>query len=209
MLTTSTTWPDSLWKVYYWLTQSSRRLKPPGAATSPSPDPYSSDESFIEQHFRAYYAPLCKTVYKMVRSSAIAEDIVQDVFVKVWHNRASLDREQSVKSYLYRAAINTALNYLEKTNPNTPLADIHENQWSSSETDAALSYQETEQLIQAAIERLPPKCRLVFSLSRFEEMSYAQIAHTLDISVKAVEKHMGKALKLLREQLKDYIHHTV
>ena len=145
----------------------------------------------------------------MVRSSAIAEDIVQDVFVKVWRNRAQLDQQQSIKSYLYRAAINTALNYLEKTKPNTSLDDTFEHAGSANDTDNMLAYQETEQRIQAAIDTLPPKCKVVFMLSRFEDQSYAEIAQALDISVKAVEKHMGKALKILREQLKDYIQHTV
>nr|WKN38525.1 RNA polymerase sigma-70 factor [Tunicatimonas sp. TK19036] len=210
MLTAGTTWQAPLWKAYYWLTQGKQDSKSASLPTvSSPPTSYSPDESLVERYFRDYYAPLCKTVHKMVRSSAIAEDIVQDVFVKVWRNRAQLDQQQSIKSYLYRAAINTALNYLEKTKPNTSLDDTFEHAWSANDTDNMLAYQETEQRIQAAIDTLPPKCKVVFMLSRFEDQSYAEIAQALDISVKAVEKHMGKALKILREQLKDYIQHTV
>ncbi len=144
----------------------------------------------------------------MVRSSAVAEDIVQDVFLKVWNNRTQLDEQKSVKAYLYRAAINTTLNYLEKAKSQTALSDEYENQVGVNTVDESVAYQETEQRIQAAIDTLPPKCKVVFTLSRFEDQSYAEIAQTLSISVKSVEKHMGKALKILREQLKDYFQST-
>lgn len=209
MLIASTTWHKALWRASYWLMQGKGEPEPLASATPASSSDHSSLEPRIETYFRTYYAPLCKTVHKMVRSSAIAEDIVQDVFLKVWRNRAQLDHQQSVKAYLYRAAINTALNYLEKSKPSASLDDTPEHTWSTNDTDEAIAYQETEQRIQAAIDTLPPKCKVVFMLSRFEEQSYAEIARTLDISVKAVEKHMGKALKTLREQLKDYIQHTV
>ncbi|MEM9672172.1 MAG: RNA polymerase sigma-70 factor [Cyclobacteriaceae bacterium] len=209
MLTASPSWYNLLWRVYHWFTRS--KLDPVAftpsssslSATSASPEP------LIEKYFRAYYAPLCQTVYKMVHSTAIAEDIVQDVFLKVWRSRDHLDQQQSIKSYLYRAAINTSLNYLEKTKPSASLEDNVENSWGANSTDEAIAYQETEQRIQAAIETLPPKCKIVFNLSRFEDQSYAEIAYTLGISVKAVEKHMGKALKILREHLKDYFPSTV
>ena len=144
----------------------------------------------------------------MVRSSAIAEDIVQDVYLKVWYNRAQQDEQKSVKAYLYRAAINTTLNYLEKTKTHATLDHEYENHPGINNIDESLAYQETEQRVQSAIAILPPKCKVVFTLSRFEEQSYAEIAQTLNISVKAVEKHMGKALKILREQLKDYFQST-
>ena len=210
MLTASPTPYAPLWRAYYWLIQGRLQTKSNNApASSSQTAEYSPDESHIEKYFRTYYSPLCKTVHKMVRSSAIAEDIVQDVFLKIWRNRSQLDHQQSVKAYLYRAAINTALNYLEKTKYNSSLDDAHEYTPSANNTDDTIAYQETEQRIQNAIDTLPPKCKVVFTLSRFEEQSYAEIAQTLDISVKAVEKHMGKALKILREQLKDYIQHTV
>jgi len=205
MLITGTIPNHLLWHIYYWFIRS--KLTANGSPAS-HPPPSSSPESSVEKYFRTYYGPLCQTVNKMVRSSAVAEDIVQDVFLKVWNNRTQLDEQKSVKAYLYRAAINTTLNYLEKAKPQTTLSDEYENQVGVNTIDESVAYQETEHRIQAAIDTLPPKCKVVFTLSRFEEQSYAEIAQTLNISVKSVEKHMGKALKTLREQLKDYFQST-
>ena len=152
----------------------------------------------IEQLFRTHYASLCRTVYPIVRDQDTAEDIVQDVFLKVWRNQATLDTRKSVKAYLFRAAINTALNFLEKNQRTTSWDDALTDQLGTNSTEESLAYQEVEQKVARALEQLPPKCKVVFSLSRFEDMSYAEIAQHLDISVKAVEKHMGKALKIMR-----------
>ncbi|WKN41491.1 RNA polymerase sigma-70 factor [Tunicatimonas pelagia] len=208
MLITGTVPNHLVWRVYYWFIRSKLTTNLSSTSISQSVDS-SSPESSVEKYFRVYYGPLCQTVYKMVRSSAVAEDIVQDVFLKVWNNRTQLDEQKSVKAYLYRAAINTTLNYLEKTKPQTTLGDEYENQVGINTIDESVAYQETEQRIRAAIDTLPPKCKVVFTLSRFEEQSYAEIAQTLSISVKSVEKHMGKALKILREQLKDYFQSTL
>ena len=165
-------------------------------ADSPSGDTY---QSFIEQLFRTHYASLCRTVYPIVRDRDIAEDIVQDVFMKIWRNQTSLKADQPVKAYLFRAAINTALNFLEKNQRTTPWDDTLADQHGVNNTEDDLAYQETAQKIDNALKQLPPKCKVVFSLSRFDDMSYAEIAQHLAISVKAVEKHMGKALRIMRQ----------
>ncbi|MFP4291352.1 MAG: RNA polymerase sigma factor [Cyclobacteriaceae bacterium] len=165
-----------------------------------------NEEKFIENLFRTYYSPLCRTVFNIVHDSDAAEDIVQDVFVKVWRKREQMDAGGYIKAYLYRSSINTALNYLEKNRRNRSMddsPDAHAS-YSHNSTDDIISQQEVSKSIDQALQALPPKCRTVFSLSRFEEMSYAEIAAQLDISVKAVEKHMGKALRLMREHLKIY-----
>ena len=165
---------------------------------SPPDTPYGS---LIEQLFRTYYAPLCRAVRPMVRDRDTAEDIVQDVFMKIWRNQTALDTNQSVKAYLFRAAINTALNFLEKNRRTTAWDDTLTDRYGANSTEDDLAYRETEQKIAYALEQLPPKCKVVFSLSRFEDMSYAEIAQHLDISVKAVEKHMGKALRIMRQHV--------
>ena len=149
--------------------------------------------------FRTYYASLCRLVYPIVRDRDAAEDIVQDVFMKIWRNQTALDENRSVKAYLSRAAINTALHFLEKNQRTARWDDSLADRYGANATEEGLAYQETEQKIAHALERLPPKCKVVFSLSRFEDMSYAEIAQHLAISVKAVEKHMGKALQIMRE----------
>lgn len=146
----------------------------------------------------------------MVHDTDAAEDIVQDVFIKVWRNRTQLDLSRSIRSYLFRSCMNTALNYLEKAKKSIPMEEegIHATALSSRQTEEWLDFQEANEKVQEAIHVLPPKCKMVFSMSRYEEMSYADIAATLHISVKAVEKHMGKALKIMREYLKNYLHYS-
>lgn len=168
------------------------------------------EEKFMEHLFRTYYAPLCKTVYNITHDTDSAEDIVQDVFMKVWRRKEHIDLSQSIKSYLFRSSINTALNYLEKNRRNRPMEDAEPTllQFSSNATEEDIRYQEVSLHIDQAVQSLPPKCRTVFALSRFEELSYVEIADQLSISVKAVEKHMGKALKLMRARLQSFINHS-
>lgn len=165
------------------------------------------EEKFFEYLFRTYYAPLCKSVHNVVRDTDASEDIVQDVFIKVWRRRAELDISRSIQSYLFRSCMNTALNYLEKNKKNTSIENenVHSAAFSSHHTEEGLAFEEVNHRVQEALDTLPPKCKMVFSMSRYEEMSYADIASTLNISVKAVEKHMSKALKIMREYLKAYL----
>jgi RNA polymerase sigma-70 factor (ECF subfamily) len=159
----------------------------------------------VEVLFRKYYGGLCKSLYKILRDATFAEDIVQEVFLKVWEKRETLEMDEAIQSYLYRSCYNTALNFLKQQKKNTDL-DTLEIQVPGGETaEKNLNLLETEEEILKAIDLLPPKTKLVFSLSRFEELSYKEIAERLDISLKSVEKHMGIALQRLRENLKEYL----
>ena len=168
------------------------------------------EDKFMEYLFRTYYAPLCKTVYNITHDTDAAEDVVQDVFLKVWRRKEQLDFSKSIKSYLFRSSVNTALNYLEKNRRNTQMeaSEVEQMGFSANTTEHEIGYREVNERVQQALEALPPKCRTVFSLSRYEELSYAEIAGQLDISVKAVEKHMGKALKHMRQYLKSFINYS-
>ena len=159
----------------------------------------------VEILFRKYYAGLCKSLYKILRDATLAEDIVQEVFLKVWEMRETLKMEEAIQSYLYRSCYNTALNFLKQLKKNTDIDSLELSIAGTETAEKSLSFRETEAEILKAIDALPPKTKLVFSLSRFEELSYKEIADRLDISVKSVEKHMGIALQRLRENLKDYL----
>ena len=165
---------------------------------------FTPDEK-VEILFRKYYAGLCKSLYKILRDATLAEDIVQEVFLKVWEVRETLKMEDAIQSYLYRSCYNAALNFLKQQKKNTDLDNLEATITGSDSAERHLNFQETEAEIQKAIDALPPKTKVVFSLSRFEELSYKEIAERLDISVKSVEKHMGIALQRLRENLKDYL----
>ncbi|MBK0404010.1 RNA polymerase sigma-70 factor [Adhaeribacter sp. BT258] len=155
--------------------------------------------------FRTYYAPLCKSLYRMLRDATFAEDLVQEVFIKVWEKRESLEMNEAMHAYLYRSCYNAALNFLKTQKQSTDI-DTLDMAFGGGETaEKNLNLLETETEIQKAIDALPPKTKIVFSLSRFEELSYKEIAERLDISIKSVEKHMGIALQRLRENLKDYL----
>lgn len=161
-------------------------------------------KSSYEVLFKTLYAPLCRVVFKIVKEKELAEDIVQEVFIKLWEKKEELTIETSLKSYLYRAAINTSYNHLQK-NKRYPMLAIE-----NMEIDDSVSIsdkveaKELEEKINQTLLLLPDACREVFVLSRWEGLSYKEIAETLDISVKTVENQMGKALKIFREQLHNY-----
>ena len=116
----------------------------------------------------------------------------------------------SVKSYLYRAVRNASLNSIRHHKVRQLYTTEQEFLSQSSEPASQLSYEnELKTEIQKAIDGLPEQCRLIFKLSRFEEMKYKEIAEQLGISVKTVENQMGKALRVLREKLKDYMMHII
>jgi RNA polymerase sigma-70 factor, ECF subfamily len=169
-----------------------------------SPYQQYTPEEKVEMLFRQYYAGLCKSLYRILRDATLAEDIVQEVFLKVWEMRDQLKMDEAIQAYLYRSCYNTALNFLKKQKQNTDIESL-EVVPAGDSAEKDLTFTETESQIHAAIAALPPKTRLVFSLSRFEELSYKEIADQLDISLKSVEKHMGIALQRLRENLREYL----
>lgn len=156
--------------------------------------------------FRNHFTPLTNIAYSFVRDRDTACDIVQHVFIKLWDNLDKVNITSSEKSYLHRAVINTSLNYIEKNKRITLHDDFtsFENKITSETYDAEKD--EKNHLINKhlfeAIDELPPKCKAVFVLSRIDGMKNNDIANHLDISLKTVEKHMGKALKYLRHRLK-------
>ena len=160
------------------------------------------EAAFMEALFRAFYQPLGVIIHRVVRDRAATEDLLQDVFLRVWNARQTLVVATTYRAYLYRAALYAALRHAERGRRQVAwdarparaepahesvLDDLHE--------------REAETAVAAALARLSPQCRAVFVLSRHEQMSYQQIADTLEISPKTVENQMGKALRLLRQGL--------
>lgn len=157
----------------------------------------------MEMLFKKYFSRLCAFVMPYVKDENLAKDVVQEVFFRIWKNRAELNISSSFKSYLFMSAKNQALNQLRTAGRTDYFEEEHEEQfeWNEPAADARMEEKETRARIQAAIEKLPPKCRQVFSLSRFEGKSYKEIAALLDISPKTVENQVSKALYLLRGSL--------
>ena len=159
-------------------------------------------EQAIEILFREYYPDVCRAVMRIIPDAAIAEDIAQDVFFELWRKRNILNINASFGAYLRRAARNKSLNYIRdrKINPEGEDQLPHR---SEAQTDAnrKLEVQDLQNSIDQAINDLPERCRQIFSLSRYEDLSYQEIADQLGISIKTVENQISKALRLLREAL--------
>jgi RNA polymerase sigma-70 factor (family 1) len=156
--------------------------------------------------FRAYYEPLCNYACSIVDANMdVAEDIVQERFFKLWEKREETDIRYSVKAYLYKMVYNACLNHIrhEKTQAKYKLYNaIYVEQNPTVQAEGAYDIQEN---VQKAIASLPEQCRHVFELNRFEELKYREIADLLGISIKTVENHIGKALRIMREKLSEYM----
>lgn len=160
----------------------------------------------LRQIFDKHYENLVQRLYRLVPDQSTAEDLVQEVFVKLWEKRADLEIRQSLGGYLYRMAMNQGLSYLrkQKSRKDSFPGAVPEKS-SDRGAEEELKKAELQQKIQAALATLPPRCREVFVLSRYEELSYRAIAEKLEISIKTVENHLSKALKTMREHLQDYL----
>jgi RNA polymerase sigma-70 factor (ECF subfamily) len=165
------------------------------------------DITAFEMLFRTYYQPLCNYAYTFLQDKEDAEEIVQSTFLLVWEKRETLAIRTSVRPYLYAMVRNACLNIIkhEKIKQKYVGEEMALADRSHDSVDNSVASNELEYRIKVAMEELPEQCRMVFKLSRFEELKYAEIADQLNISIKTVENHMGKALKIMREQLKDYL----
>ena len=163
-------------------------------------------EQAIVLIFKRYYSYLCKAVYKIIPDNNLVEDLTQEVFFELWRRRKQLAVTASLKAYIRRAAVNKALNYIRDQKIKFSDSDQYETVRSSAPSiTQQLEAEELQDKIDYAIDQLPERCRIVFVLSRFEDMSYNEIANHLDISVKTVENQISKALKLLRISLAEYL----
>ncbi len=161
-------------------------------------------ERAVEHLFRRYFSLLCGVVYKLIPDARLAEDLTQEVFFELWRKRADLRLHTSFGAYLRRAAINRTLNYLRDHRQELAHQSLAgEKRSQALLPDAGLELDDLQQKLDAAIDRLPERCRLIFLLSRFDDMSYKEIADKLGISVKTVENQIVKALRLLRQALEE------
>jgi RNA polymerase sigma-70 factor (ECF subfamily) len=173
----------------------------------PSDQEQTSETPTVEQLFRNHQPMLFRLAFRLVREEDVAKDLVQNVFLQLWKNRDTIEFGPSTKSYLYKATTHSALNYLEQQKKKLVRHQEFTRQASIQTTSGSenIAEQELQNHIQAAIDRLPPRCRVIFLLSRHEGLSYKQIAAQLDLSLKTVENQMGIALEKLRQDLKPFL----
>jgi RNA polymerase sigma-70 factor (ECF subfamily) len=157
----------------------------------------------FETLFRSSYVSLVKYAGTVIKDQDTAEEIVQDLFVRLWQDREKLKIESSLNGYLFRSVHNRCLHHIE----HKKVVERHANEMSfESELNTedpfrTLQYKELQAKIAAILERLPDRCGKIFCMNRFEGLKYSEIAEKLSVSVKTVEANMGKALKEFRKAL--------
>jgi RNA polymerase sigma-70 factor (family 1) len=164
------------------------------------------DKSLLEDLFRNHFAELSRYAFTFLKDQDGAEDMVQQLFFNLWNKREELEISGNVRSYLFRAVHNLSLNQLKSKN-HRAVHQSWENVEIVEEQDASqpLLTQEMETAIGQAMRLLPEKCAEIFRMSRSENLKYQEIADRLQLSVKTVENQMGKALRILREALQEYL----
>jgi RNA polymerase sigma-70 factor (ECF subfamily) len=166
--------------------------------------PSENEEAYFESLFHTYYKQLCRFSYRVVRDKDLSEDVVQTCFVNFWQKRTSITIQSSFKTYLFRAVYNRSINEYNRAKRvvHEDVAILNEVSGpNSNDPILELEGKEMQDSINKAIASMPDGCRTVFLLSREEQLSYKEIAEMLEISVKTVENHMGKALRIMREHL--------
>lgn len=163
------------------------------------------NEAAFEAVFRQHYGVLCNYAHTFLRDRDEAEEIVQSAFLAFWEKRHSLDVHTSIKAYLFSMVRNASLNTLTRKKMQEKYVQEKMLTIDSTESNPPIESDELTKRIAAALQKLPEQCRVIFTMSRFEELKYAEIAAELNLSVKTVENQIGKALKIMREQLRDYL----
>lgn len=164
--------------------------------------PAREEDALFEDLFRRNYQRLCQHVYRITHELEAAEDIVQEVFIHFWNKQDQ--KVETPEAYLYRACINKALNYVSGTKRRNQLLEGQhkaQKQETGRSPQQEMEQQELELQVQEIIDKLPPMCRKVFLLSRYEGMSHQQIAAFLDVSPNTVDNHIKKALAAFRKML--------
>jgi RNA polymerase sigma-70 factor (ECF subfamily) len=165
-----------------------------------------SDKEAFKAVFYLYQQCIFNFLFFKLNNAAVAEDLLQDVFLKLWQNRFGLDEHKSLQSYLYTIAANLTLNFYRSQNVRNNYLQLQPKEPVEILTPfSLLESKELNSTITEAIKLLPDKIRIVFLMHRVENKSYKEIALCLNINVKTVESHISKALHLIRRQLREII----
>ncbi|WP_062052903.1 RNA polymerase sigma-70 factor [Aquimarina longa] len=165
---------------------------------------YTSFKKLFEKH----YSELCSLAYNYLKDLEKSKDVVQEVYIKVWEKKQNLITEKNAHYYLFTSVKNSCIDILRKHKYTLSLSDetvantlADDETYDNDDEDENITVQE---FIKKALEELPPKCKLIFMMSRFDNMTYKEIAEKLNLSVKTVENQMGKAIRIMREYLKKH-----
>jgi len=163
------------------------------------------DEHFFNLIFEKYRNQLFAYLYKVTKSKELAEEIVLDVFLKLWHGREAITEIQNFEAFLYRVAHNKAIDFFRAAKRSSAL---QQTLWEAmaeapadDNADNRLLFKHTDALIKEAINQLSPQRKKVFELRHYEDLSYAEIASTLNLSSNTVRNHLAASLQFIREYL--------
>jgi len=165
-------------------------------------------EDLFEQVFKSHFKSLHAYACTIMRDPMPAEEIVQNIFLKLWEKKEEITIKENISVYLYRAVHNESLNYLRHRKVRSAYQSYAMRQHKQTEQEKPAEkvvMKELEKKLEIALQELPEQCRTIFQLSRFEDLKYREIADKLGLSVKTIENQMGKALKLLRLKLVDFL----
>lgn len=167
------------------------------------------EEYAFEIAFLKYHTPLCRYIWKYVRSEELSKEIVQEVFTEVWEGRKNLNPSGHLRGFLFEVARNKAMDYIKHQKIVNQY--ISEAKQQKKENFYKNLYQEKNdnqdfhEAVKESINNLPPRGRQIFELNRDEGLTYREISEYLDISVKTVETHMRRVLKELKDRLSKYV----
>ncbi|MCU0455124.1 MAG: RNA polymerase sigma-70 factor [Bacteroidales bacterium] len=162
------------------------------------------DAGQFESLFRSSYVSLVRYAKIIIKDHDTAEEIVQDLFVRLWQDRQTLTIKSSLNGYLFRAVHNRCLHWISHSR----VIEKHAMEMAAEEQPKAesplevMQYGELQKKIAEVLEKLPERCGRIFNMNRFEGLKYTEIAEKLSISVKTVEAEMGRALKEFRKALR-------
>jgi len=153
--------------------------------------------------YKAYSKPLYMRVVNMVKSTDDADEIVQELFVKLWEGRSKVNNVKSFQSYIYTSANNLVYNYFRKVSHDQALIQKLLLSTADHYLDGQelLENKEAAQIFQKAVDQLSPQCKKVFELCKLEGKSHKEVAELMDISLPTVNSHMTNAVKSIREYL--------
>lgn len=163
------------------------------------------EEKAFDFIFRKFYKALCAQANLYVTDLDLAQSLVQECFLKLWENRENSNQINHLSSYLSFVVRNHCIDHLRKNKNKKHIVEVTEEDGLTEASDSpVLSHEFEEQLVEA-LALLPDRCREAFEYSRFEGLTYPEIAKQMTISVKAVEALMSRSLKILRVELKEYL----
>lgn len=166
----------------------------------------SGDELTFERVYKHFLRPLHHYAITLLKDEDLAKGMVQNIFLKLWERRTTLHFSGSIQAYLYGAVYHECLNYLRHEKVKLNHQQQLQYRMNSGDRDGnTMELLGLKERVQQALNELPERCRTVFQLSRFEELKYQEIADELGISIKTVEAQMGKALRMLRLKLVDFL----